>query len=103
MMTVRPALTLGAMLLATTALAQPASPPEQTGLPGNPATAPAEKPYVAPANFSEWASSIKLGFQADGGIVVNTADPRSRRNFGQLFTDNSNRPVLKPGAVQREP
>ena len=94
MMTVRPALTLGAMLLATTALAQPASPPEQTGLPGNPATAPAEKPYVAPANFSEWASSIKLGFQADGGIVVNTADPRSRRNFGQLFTDNSNRPVL---------
>ena len=94
MMNARPALTLGALLLATTALAQTASPPEQTGLPGNPATAPAEKPYVAPANFKEWASSIKLGFQADGGIVVNTSSPRSHRNFGQLFTDNSNRPVL---------
>src|SRR4051794_13686471 len=31
-----------------------------------------EKPYVAPANLSEWASSIKLGFQGEGGIVVNT-------------------------------
>ena len=68
--------------------------PEQTGLPANPATAPAEKPYVAPANFNEWASSIKLGFQIDGGITANPDDPRSRRNFGRLFDDNANRPVL---------
>ncbi len=88
------ALFVGALLATVPALAQTLGPAEQTGLPGNPATAPAEKPYVAPANFGEWASSIKLNFQADGGIVVNTADPRSHRNFGQLFTDNSNRPTL---------
>ena len=88
---------LGILLATTTALtavAQTQGPAEQTGMPGNPATAPAEKPYVAPANFNEWASSIKLGIQGDGGIVVNTSDPRSHRNFGQLFTDNSNRPTL---------
>ena len=88
---------LGILLATTTALtavAQTQGPAEQTGMPGNPATAPAEKPYVAPANFNEWASSIKLGIQGNGGIVVNTSDPRSHRNFGQLFTDNSNRPTL---------
>ena len=90
------ALILG-VLLATTALtahAQTQGPATQTGLPGNPATAPAEKPYVAPANFSEWTSSIKFGVQVNAGIVFNPQDPSSRRNFGQLFTDLSNRPVL---------
>ena len=90
------ALILG-VLLATTALtahAQTQGPATQTGLPGNPATAPAEKPYVAPANFSEWSSSIKFGVQVNAGIVFNPQDPNSRRNFGQLFTDLSNRPVL---------
>lgn len=95
--------TLAAGALAP-ALAQTQSPAEQTGMPGNPATAPAEKPYVAPANFGEWASSIKLSLQGNGGIVVNTADPRSHRNFGQLFTDNSNRPTLNQilGTVSRD-
>ena len=90
------ALILG-VLVATTALtahAQTQGPATQTGLPGNPATAPAEKPYVAPANFSEWSSSIKFGVQVNAGIVFNPQDPNSRRNFGQLFTDLSNRPVL---------
>lgn len=90
------ALILG-VLVATTALtahAQIQGPATQTGLPGNPATAPAEKPYVAPANFSEWSSSIKFGVQVNAGIVFNPQDPNSRRNFGQLFTDLSNRPVL---------
>ncbi len=84
------------------AIASPAwsqtSPPVQTGMPGNPAVAaaekPADKPYVAPASFGEWASSIKLGFQGEAGITVNPQDPASRRNFGSLTTDNSNRPVL---------
>ena len=89
---------LAALLLASsglcgTALAQ-ATPPQQTETPGNPSVAPDEKPYVAPANFSEWASSIKLDFQGDVGITVNPSDPRNRRNFGRLFDDNSNRPVL---------
>ena len=99
-----PALLVGVLLATAPAIAQTQTPAQQTGLPGNPASAPAEKPYVAPANFGEWASSIKLGVQANGGIVVNTSDPRSHRNFGQLFTDNSNRPVLNQllFSVQRD-
>ena len=86
---------LSAVLAAGTAHAQLASPPEQTGMPGNPAVAPEpEKPYVPPANFGEWASGIKLGLQGNAGIIGNTSSPDSRRNFGHLFTDNSNRPVL---------
>lgn len=97
-------LLIGALLATAPALAQTQGPAEQTGLPGNPATAPAEKPYVAPANFGEWASSIKLSLQGEGGIVVNTQDPNSHRNFGQLFTDNSNRPTLNQilGTVSRD-
>ncbi len=89
---------VAAMLLASSGLCAgayaQATPPEQTGLPGNPSVAPADTPYVAPANFKEWASSIKLGFQGDAGITVNPAEPSNRRNFGRLFDDNSNRPVL---------
>ena len=87
------ALVLASSGLCAGAYAQ-ASPPEQTGLPGNPSVAPANAPYVAPANFKEWASSIKLGFQGEAGITVNPAQPSNRRNFGRLFDDNSNRPVL---------
>ena len=82
-----------ALGLAGPALAQ-TTPPVQTGTPGNPAIAPVEKPYVPPASLGEWASSIKLGFQGEAGIVVNPQDPSNRRNFGSLTTDNSNRPVL---------
>lgn len=76
------------------------TPPAQTGLPANPAApasapdAPADKPYVAPANFGEWAGSIKTGVQIEGGITVNPQDPRNHRNFGSLTTDDANRPVL---------
>ena len=74
-------------------------------MPGNPSVAAEpEKPYVAPATFGEWASGIKLSFQGNAGIIVNTSDPDSRRNFGQLFTDLSNRPVLNQllGTVSRD-
>ena len=48
-----------------------------------------------PAPFSaNWASSVRLLFQGEAGIVGNTSDPRSQTNFGQLFTDKANRPVL---------
>ncbi len=90
-----PALALGAALMGVVAVhAQTATPAQQTGMPGNPASAPPEAPYVAPKDFSEWASSIKLGLQLDGGITVNPSNPKSHRNFGQLFNDDSNRPIL---------
>ena len=74
----------------------PAAPSPQAG-PGNPATAPAEAPYVAPKTLGEWASTIKFGVQVEGGITVNVQDPRNHRNFGSLTTDDSNRPVLNQG------
>lgn len=85
---------VAALLAPAVALAQ-ASPPVQTETPGNPAAAPAaDKPYQAPANLGEWASSIKFGVQVEGGITGNPQDPRNHRNFGSLTTDNANRPVL---------
>ena len=103
--TARPLALAAAMLLAAPAAhAQLASPPEQTGLPGNPAVAAADKPYVAPANFGEWASSIKLGFQGQAGITGNVDSPRSNRNFGRLTDDLSNRPLLNQllGTISRD-
>ncbi len=78
---------------------QVTTPADQTGLPGNPATAPTDKPYVAPANLHEWASSTKLDLQLDGGITGNPDDPRDRRNFGRLFDDDANRPVFNQGLL----
>ena len=95
---VRIPLTMTAMLLAGCGLAggalAQASPPEQTEMPANPSVAPAEKPYVPPANLGEWASSIKLDFQGDVGITINPAEPNNRENFGRLFDDAANRPLL---------
>ncbi|GAC1346675.1 MAG: porin [Acetobacteraceae bacterium] len=95
---------LCASLCVPVAYAQNASPPEQTGMPGNPAVAPAEKPYVPPANFGEWASGIKFGLQVQGGYTVNPNAPDSHRNFGQLFNDSSNRPILNQvlGTISRD-
>ena len=96
--------TLAATLLASTALCgaayAQATPPAQTETPGNPSVAaPTDKPYVPPANLSEWASSIKLDFQGDVGITVNPAVPNNRQNFGRLFDDASNRPLLNQALI----
>ena len=92
------------MLLASSGLCggayAQATPPAQTETPGNPSTAaPADKPYVPPANLGEWASSIKLDFQGDVGITVNPASPSNRQNFGRLFDDAANRPLLNQALV----
>ncbi len=73
----------------------PAQASEGATPPPSAAAAPEDKkPWVAAASFGEWASGIKLGFQAEGGIIGNTSDPRNQTNYGQLFTDKSNRPIL---------
>jgi hypothetical protein len=58
------------------------------------ATTSPETPSAPPASFSEWASSIKFSGQAEAGIVGNLQDPNNQTNFGQLFTDKSNRPIF---------
>ncbi len=50
-------------------------------------------PPVRPLSAA-WIDSVKPLFQVEAGIVGNTSDPRNQTNFGQLFTDKSNRPVL---------
>ncbi|WP_216851198.1 porin [Acidisphaera sp. L21] len=61
------------------------------------ATAPApatEKAWAPPTSFSDWASSIKFWGQVEAGIVGNTQDPNNGANYGALFTDKANRPIL---------
>ena len=65
--------------------ASPSAVSDQTA-PAGAATLP-----VAPTG---WASTIKLGFQGEAGIVGNTLAPNNNRNYGMLFTDSANRPVL---------
>ena len=73
----------------------PASP--ETQKPVNAADAAVsapDKPWAPPTSLGDWASTIKYGVQVDAGIVGNPQSPNNGQNFGQLFTDKSNRPIL---------
>ncbi len=71
------------------------TPSVQTGLPAAPQPAAgAAAPWAPPASFSEWASTLAYTGQVEGGIVGNPQDPNNGVNFGQLFTDKANRPIL---------
>ncbi len=70
------------------------TPAVQTEMPANTAAATPDKPWAPPANLSEWASGIKYSGQVDAGIVGNPQDPNNGVNYGQLFTDKANRPIL---------
>ena len=70
------------------------TPSVQTEMPANTAAAAPDKPWAPPANFSDWASSIKYSGEVEAGIVGNTTSPNNGVNFGQLFTDKANRPIL---------
>jgi hypothetical protein len=41
-----------------------------------------------------WVDTIKLSGHLEAGITGNVDDPHDQRNFGRLFDDHSNRPVL---------
>ena len=70
------------------------TPPVQTGMPGNTAAAEPEKPWAPPANFSEWRSGIKFTGQIDAGITANPQVPNNSINYGRLFDDKANHPLL---------
>jgi Putative beta-barrel porin-2, OmpL-like. bbp2 len=61
--------------------------------------APAAQPWKPPASFQEWASGITPSFQIEGGITVNPQDPNNGINFGHLFTDKANRPLLNQAVL----
>ncbi len=52
-------------------------------------TAPSAADSPPPGN---WISGIHLSAQIEGGITFNPAGPKE--NFGQLFTDRANQPIL---------
>jgi hypothetical protein len=48
------------------------------------------------------APEFKLSGYVEAGIVANTDSPRDRKNFGHLFTDYANRPVLNQAVLTAE-
>lgn len=99
-------LTACALGLLGTAGAAQAQAPQQPGItppsietqkPANAADAAVSapvKPWAPPTSLGEWASTLKYGAQFEGGIVGNPQGPDNGQNFGQLFTDKANRPIL---------
>ena len=57
-------------------------------------SAPADQAPAVPAAPAAWADTLKLSGHLEAGITGNVDDPRNQRNFGRLFDDHSNRPVL---------
>ena len=47
-----------------------------------------------PAAPAAWADTLKLSGHLEAGITVNPDDPSNGLNFGQLFTDRANSPLL---------
>ena len=49
---------------------------------------------AAPAAPAAWSDTLTFTGQIEAGILFNPDSPSDRRNFGQLFTDRANQPVL---------
>ena len=62
----------------------------QTG--PSPAPTPAPAADAPPPGF--WINGIHLGAQIEGGFTANPATPDSGTNFGHLFDDRANQPLL---------
>ena len=62
-----------------------------------PAAAPATA--AAPAAPASWSSTVKVSGHIDAGIMFNGDDPVNGINFGHVFTDKSNNPILNQVAV----
>jgi hypothetical protein len=83
----RTKLTLGVAALTALCVVSAAAPPVLAQVqPG-----PSDQPPAAPA---AWADTLKFSGQIEAGITFNPDSPGDRRNFGHLFTDHANQPVL---------
>ena len=52
------------------------------------------KPWQRPATLGEVVPGVTLGVQAEGGLLFNPNVSGRNENFGHLFTDEPNRPIL---------
>ncbi len=55
---------------------------------------PAAPPVAAEPPPGLWINGIHLSAQVEGGITINPSNPQSGVNFGHLFTDRANQPLL---------
>ena len=51
---------------------------------------------------TDWMGSITLGGQIEAGITGNPQSPSNGQNFGQLFEDKANHPILNQFALRAE-
>ncbi len=49
---------------------------------------------AAPAAPAAWADTLKIGAQLDAGITANPASPTNHLNYGSLYGDRANTPVI---------
>jgi hypothetical protein len=54
---------------------------------------------AAPAAPAKWSDTLKISGYIEGGITGNTDDPANNINFGHLYTDRSNTPVLNQASL----
>lgn len=54
---------------------------------------------AAPAAPAKWSDTLKLGLQLEGGLTGNPSSPRDNLNYGHLFTDRANEPVLNQALI----
>lgn len=57
-------------------------------------TAPVAPASTTPAAPAAWADTLAFTGQVEAGFTANPEGPNDHRNFGQLFTDHANQPVL---------
>lgn len=78
----------------TAAPPPPAAPaaPATSGTATTPAAPAAAAPEALPPGL--WIDGIHLSAQIEGGFTANPADPTSGVNFGRLFDDRANQPLL---------
>lgn len=48
----------------------------------------------APATPAKWSDTLKIGAQIEAGITGNFAAPKDNLNYGALYTDRANEPVM---------
>ncbi len=63
-------------------------------------TAPILKaPPAKPAAPASWWDTFEISGHVEGGITFNPDDPPDHVNFGHLFTDKANRPLLNQALI----
>lgn len=61
-----------------------------------------DQPAAPPGPPPAWADGIKFSGHVEAGVSINPDSPSSGINFGQLFTDRDNQPILNQAMLTVE-